>query len=149
MKRQDPQQNSDAEFKLRLEVAGQQAFDIFISVDEEAKALDTTSSRKERQSRRKRYHVFLFFFFSFCGRDPRRQVSDEANLSRMQHVRWWLGLCANRLFCQKLTVITQLPVVVLDDNSCSAMHFGSGAGLGRHNFPRQCRNAGRHHQLSR
>ena len=82
-------------------------------------------------------------------RDPRRQVSDEANLSRMQHVRWWLGLGANRLFCQKLTVITQLPIVLLDDNSGSAMHFGFGAGLRRHNFPRQCRNAGRDHQLSR
>ena len=33
-------------------------------------------------------------------RDPRRQVSDEANLSRVQRVRWWLGLGANRLFCQ-------------------------------------------------
>ena len=46
-------------------------------------------------------------------------------------------------------VITELPVVVLDDNAALTMHFGSGASLGRHNFPRQCRNAGRYHQLSR
>ena len=50
-------------------------------------------------------------------RDPRRQMSNEANLSRMQHVRWWLGFGANRLFCQRFKVITQLPTVVLDDNS--------------------------------
>ena len=56
-------------------------------------------------------------------RDPRRQVSDEANLSRMQRVRWWLGLGANRLFCQKLTVITELPIVVLDDNFGLIMHL--------------------------
>ena len=49
-------------------------------------------------------------------RDPRRQMSDEAKLSRMQHVRWWLGVGANCLFYQRFTVITQLPVVVPDDN---------------------------------
>ena len=70
-------------------------------------------------------------------RDPRRQMSVEANLSRMQHVRWWLGFGANRLFCPQFTVITQLPVVVPDDNPGLTMHFGSGAGVGRHNFPRQ------------
>ena len=56
-------------------------------------------------------------------RDPRRQVSDEANLSRVQRVRWWLGLGANRLFCQTLTVITELPVVVLDDNATGDQAF--------------------------
>ena len=76
-------------------------------------------------------------------RDPRRQMSNVANLSRMQHVRWWLGFGANRLFCQRFTVITQLPTVVLDDNSGLTMHLGSGAGVGRHNFLRQGRNAGR------
>ena len=59
-KRQGPQQDSDAEFKSRLEVARKQAFEIFISIDGEAKALDTTSSRKERQSRRKRFYVSIF-----------------------------------------------------------------------------------------
>ena len=44
-------------------------------------------------------------------------MSDEAKLSRMQHVRWWLGVGANCLFYQRFTVITQLPVVVPDDNS--------------------------------
>ena len=44
-------------------------------------------------------------------------MSNEANLSRMQHVRWWLGFGANRLFCQRFKVITQLPTVVLGDNS--------------------------------
>ena len=82
-------------------------------------------------------------------RDPRRQKSVEANLSRMQHVRWWLGFGANCLFYQRFTVITQLPVVVPDDNTGLTMHFGSGAGVGRHNFSRQGRNAGRDHQKSR
>ena len=81
-------------------------------------------------------------------RDPRRQMSVEANLSRMQHVRWWLGFGANRLFCQ-FTVITQLLMVVLDDNSGLTIRFGSGAGVGRHNLPRHDRNAGRYHQMSR
>ena len=226
-----------AALKSRLKVARKQAFGIFISIDGEAKALDTTSSRKYKQRSRKRHHASIRsvggclellptrndYCFpqrlqkshwisrnagviqnvcqcvrgALCGkrpgprqqestspswssvqrisacswrrlvralrvtqvertmfverkrvleigaasadaphkRDPRRQVSDEPNLSRMQHVRWCLGLGANRLFCQTLTVITQPPVVVLDDNSGSAMHFGSGAGLGRHNFP--------------
>ena len=42
---------------------------IFISIDEEAKSLDTTSSRKERQSRRKRFHDFFVpraTVYSFC-----------------------------------------------------------------------------------
>ena len=73
-------------------------------------------------------------------------MSDEAKLSRMQHVRWWLGVSANRLFCPQFTVITQLPVVVADDNSGLTMRSGSGARFGRHNFPRQGRNAGRGHQ---
>ena len=67
----------------------------------------------------------------------------------MQHVRWWLGFGANRLFCPQFTVITQLLIVVLDDNSGLTMRFGSGAGVGRHNLPRQGRNAGRDHQMSR
>ena len=56
-------------------------------------------------------------------RDPRRQMSNEANLSRMQHVRWWLGFGANRLFCPQFTVITQLPIVVLDDNTGLTMRL--------------------------
>ena len=47
-------------------MARKQAFDIFISIDGEAKALDTTSSREERQSR-KRFYVF--FFHSTGGTD--------------------------------------------------------------------------------
>ena len=50
-------------------------------------------------------------------------MSDEAKLSRMQHVRWWLGVGANRLFCPQFTVITQLLVVVPDDSSGLTVRF--------------------------
>ena len=52
-------------------------FNMFISIDEEAKSLDTTSSRKERQSRRKRYLVFCF---SFCGQQSTAFVNEEQTL---------------------------------------------------------------------
>ena len=35
--------------------------DIFISIDGEAKALDTTSFREERQIHRKRFYIFSFY----------------------------------------------------------------------------------------
>ena len=44
-------------------------FNIFISIDGEAKSLDTTSSRKERQSRRKRFYDLSILWatvYSFC-----------------------------------------------------------------------------------
>ena len=82
-------------------------------------------------------------------RDPRRQLSNEAKCSRMQPVRWWLGFCANRLFCPQFTVITQLAIVVLDDNTGLTMRFDLEQASDDTTFSRQGRNAGRDHQMSR
>ena len=75
-------------------------------------------------------------------------MSDEANLSRMQHVRWWLGFGANRLFCPQFTVITQLRIVVLDDNSGLTMRLDLEPALDDRTFL-DGRNAGRDHHMSR
>ena len=110
------QRDSDAESKSRLEAAGKQAFNIFISVDGEAKALDTTSSRKDIQRSRKRHHAFFrsvgdclellptrneYFFYS--GSKSRLGFRETQALSRMfaceseaHFAAKDLGLCSRR-----------------------------------------------------
>ena len=74
--------------------------------------------------------------------DAPHEGSKEANVRRGKSFAHAARQVVARVWCKfvssahSFTVITQLPVVP-DDNPGLTMHFGSGAGVGRHNFPRQ------------
>ena len=84
-----PKADSDVVSESRLEFARKQAFENFISIDGEAKVLDTTSSREERQRRRKRYHASFRSVGDCLELMPTR--NDYCFLQRHQKSSWISG----------------------------------------------------------
>ena len=64
-------------------------FNIFISVDEEAKVLDTTSSRKDKQRSRKRHHASIRSVGGCLELLPTR--NEYCFLQRLQKSHWISG----------------------------------------------------------